>query len=120
MPCPSQSTGLILPPEHSNNQSSQQQDGERTADPHHAHHDRSIVSSFRIVVIAIQHQLVHHSSNLVLRSLNQSETQILRRIFDPVVVLRKTSLRGSDYDSTSMRILLRPLVIDIAKTDCFG
>ena len=84
---------------------------------HHVHHYRAIFSGGRIVVVAIEQQLIDRRSDLVFRRFDQTETQVARRIFDAVEVTREFSLRRRNVDRARVRKLVRRLILVITKAN---
>src|SRR5687768_18322898 len=87
---------------HHNKHSHHRQQSRHTTDLHHAHHHRSILSGFWIVVEAREHQLVHRRTNAIVGRLNLSEAKVTRRVFNAVGVSGDPSLWSRYVNTTRM------------------
>src|SRR6266576_5490042 len=86
--------------------SPQDQDGRCPRDTQQAADDGAIFPGPRIIVIAVQEHLVRDTADFVLRSLYQSQTQILGRELHSVKILRDATIGSQHDDGRGMSILL--------------
>src|SRR6185437_2253934 len=73
-----------------------------------------------VVVITIEQYRVNHVTDLSLGSLNQSQLNITRSIFNAVIVLGHSALRGKQYDAAGVGILLDLRIPRVAETHGLG
>ena len=79
--------------------------------------DGAVLSAARIVVIAIQENLIADIANPVLRGLHESEPQILGREFDSIEVSRNVAVRCEHHNRSGVRVLLGLRIELILKSD---
>src|SRR5688572_14848753 len=72
---------------------------------HRGQNHQAVFSSYRVVVIAEQQDLIDNRSDLILRRLHQAKTQILWRELNPIEIARQPALRRQYHDATSVRVL---------------
>src|ERR1700678_998086 len=84
--------------EHHNQKSAEDQHGGRSGQTNHVGDYRAVTTRLRVVVIAIQHNLIDDSTDLVVRRLNQAQADILGRKLHAVVILSDLARRGHDHD----------------------
>ena len=68
-------------------------------------------------MIAVEQQLIHGRSNLVLRRFDQPETKIARRIFDSIKIARELPLRCRYINCAGVSKLIRLFVEVVTKTN---
>src|SRR5712671_5103592 len=84
---PSRVSALSQNQDHPDNQKQRHTAGQA----HDIHYNRAVFSGRRIVVIAVKHQRIDGTADLILRSFNQTQPQIARWIIDAVKVTREFS-----------------------------
>src|SRR5207244_817142 len=94
--------------------------GYNAREPYHVHYYDAIFSGRRIVVIAIEHQRIDRGSNFVLRSLDQTKTQISRDVINAIKISRQPVLRRRDHYSARVRELFRLFIPRKMKADRFS
>ena len=62
--------------------------------------------SVGIVTVAVGQNRIHRRADLVMRSFDQAQPKVLRRVLNPEVVLRDPALGGHDLDGAGMRELV--------------
>src|SRR5688572_33507756 len=89
-----------IAPSHCEKQGQHGKEGDNASHPHHVHHHRPVFSGSRIVVVAIKEELIHWRTNLILRRLDETETQISRCVLDPIKISREFPFRSSNHYAT--------------------
>src|SRR5262249_9696780 len=77
---------LFLFPPQIKKQRRQSSQSHGAEDSQHAHHDQTVSSALRVVLIAVENDPVGERSDLSGRSVNHSEAQVARSVFDPVKI----------------------------------
>src|SRR5262245_10553187 len=69
-------------------------------DSKQSHHDQAIGSTLRVVHITVKDGYISERSDLAGRSIDNSEAQVARRIFDAIKITRELALRRQDHNAT--------------------
>src|SRR5687768_14765223 len=77
---------LFVTPPQDQNQRADTKEGNNTAEPHDIDDDRAIASRSRVVMEAVEQQLIDGRADLVVGSLDQPEPQVSRVILDAIKV----------------------------------
>src|SRR5262245_11302578 len=95
-------------------QGSQREDRE---DSQQAHQNQAVRPAIRVVHITVKDDLIGERSDSSGRSVDHSEADVERRVFDPVKITRELALRRQDHNAAGVAVLLRYRVPDVAKAD---
>src|SRR5437660_9758536 len=95
---------------HDEHASPQNQNGRRPRDTQQATDDGAVFPRPRIVVVAVQKQLVRDTADFVLRCLYQSQTQIFGWKLHSIKILRDVTLGSQHNDGGGVSVLLSLLV----------
>src|SRR5437763_1028876 len=64
------------------------------------HHHRAILTRRRVIVVAVEHDLVSQIADVVLRCFDHPQAHVFRRVFDAVVILRHVTVRRDQDERT--------------------
>src|SRR5579859_105373 len=110
----------LLQTDEDENQSAEEQNRDAAAELQHVADDCAVFSGGRIVVIAVEENLIDRIADLAFGSLDQAHTEVFRGKFYPVEVARDAALRSEDHDRCGVRVLVLGGVVLILKADGFG
>ena len=120
-PCPF--LGLFSPPlpeqENPDGDSEYQRRGASTK-AHDIHCDRRVAAICRIVVIAVEDQLVKCRTGPAFSRLEQREFELFGGILDPIKIPRYPAVRGADENRRGVGVLLRNRIVGVGKAHGFG
>src|SRR6202171_4679163 len=112
--------GRAAPPlaaPHQKEEPRKDQDGADPAQTNQVHHDGAVLPDFRIVVVAVQKDLVDRVADFPIGGFDEPETEVARRVLDPVEVAGEPAVRSQDEDAARVRELTEVLVPAVAEAD---
>src|SRR5215813_11669203 len=73
-----------------------------------------------IVVITVEHQLVHQSSDPAFRGFNETQPDLTRGVLNSVAILRDVPVRSQQHDGAGMGVLVVLLVPGVTEAERLG
>src|SRR5690606_33406971 len=91
-------------------EAAEQDDRERTADLHRVLRVEDVGAHARVVLKAVQNELVHGRADAAFGGLKDRRAEVLRRELDPVECPRELPVRADEEGGGAVGVLLLPLV----------
>ena len=109
-----------LAPPHQHDRRAARHERQHAGNPDQRHHGEAVPAARRVVVKAIQEDIVDRAADLPIGGLDQRQPQIARPVLDAVEVVRQPALRRRDHDAAGVRELTDRRVVGVAKADRAG
>src|SRR5688572_17728640 len=99
-----------LTPPHDQDEAHQKRERDRAAQAYEVHRNGAVAADGRVVVVAVEQQLVDDRADAPLPRLHQRHPQLLRRVLHAVEIARETAVGRGHEQAAGVRELLRLLV----------
>src|SRR5215208_1729075 len=106
-----------LPPPQEHDQKDDAEHGQDAAQPYDVQGDGAVAADHRIVVEAVEQDLVDQAADLAAGRLDQAQPDVARRVLEAEDVARHPALRSRDDHAGGVRELVAVRVVDVVEVD---